>query len=37
MPYLGFGSISGAIHMMARLPAVGRAVVLLAVLVALCR
>ncbi len=37
MPYLGFGSLSGAIHLIARLPSVARALVLLAVVIVLCR
>jgi len=36
MPYLGVGSISGIIHIMARLPHAARAVVVVAVLIALC-
>jgi len=37
MPYLGIGSISGIIHIMARLPRAARAVVVVAVLIALWR
>jgi hypothetical protein len=34
--YLGFGSISGMIHLIARLPNLARAVFVVAVLVVLC-
>ena len=37
MPYLGIGSISGIIHIMARLPHAARAVVVVAVLIAIWR
>jgi len=37
MPYLGIGSISGIIHIMARLPYAARAVVVVAVLIAIWR
>jgi hypothetical protein len=37
MPYLGIGSISGIIHMIARFPHAGRAVVIAAVLIAIWR
>jgi hypothetical protein len=37
MPYLGIGSISGIIHIMARLPHAARAVVVIAVLIAIWR
>jgi hypothetical protein len=37
MPYLGIGSISGIIHMIARFPHATRAVVVLAVLIAIWR
>lgn len=36
MTYLGFGSISGMIHLIARLPNLARAVLILAVLVVVC-
>jgi hypothetical protein len=35
MFYVGFGSISGMVHLIARLPSVGRAVVVLAITAAL--
>jgi hypothetical protein len=35
MPYLGIGSISGIIHIVARLPHVARAVAVAAVLIAI--
>jgi len=34
MPYLGIGSISGIIHVIARLPHAARALVVVAVLIA---
>jgi hypothetical protein len=37
MPYLGLGSISGIIHMMARFPHAARAVVIVALLIAIWR
>jgi hypothetical protein len=37
MPYLGIGSISGTIHIIARLPHTARAVVVVAVLIAIWR
>src|SRR5229473_4455672 len=37
MPYLGVGSISGIIHFIARLPPATRAVVVLALLIAIWR
>jgi hypothetical protein len=37
MPYLGIGSISGIIHFIARLPPAARAVVILALLIAIWR
>jgi hypothetical protein len=37
MPYLGIGSISGIIHIMARLRHTARAVVVVAVLIAIGR
>ena len=37
MPYLGFGSISGIVHIVARLPFFARAVVACAVIVVLSR
>jgi hypothetical protein len=37
MPYLGIGSISGIIHIIARLPHAARAVVVVAVLIAIWR
>ena len=36
MTYLGFGSISGMIHLLERLPNLARAVLVLAVLVVVC-
>jgi len=35
MLYVGFGSISGMIHLIARLPAIGRAVAILLIVTAL--
>jgi hypothetical protein len=35
--YLGFGSISGMIHLIARLPNVAKAVFVAAALIAVCR
>jgi len=37
VPYLGFGSISGIVHLIARLPSVTRAVMIVATVVVLCR
>jgi hypothetical protein len=37
MPYLGIGSISGIIYIMARLPHAARAVVVISVLIAIWR
>ena len=37
MPYLGIGSISGIIHIIARIPDATRAVVVVAVLIATWR
>jgi hypothetical protein len=37
MPYLGIGSISGIIHVIARLPHAARALVVVAVLIAIWR
>ena len=37
MPYLGIGSISGIIHIIARLPHAARAVVVVVVLIAMWR
>jgi hypothetical protein len=37
MPYLGIGSISGIIHMIARFPHAARAVVIVAMLIAIWR
>ncbi len=37
MTYLGFGSISGMIHLIARLPNVAKAVFVVAALIAVCR
>jgi hypothetical protein len=37
MPYLGVGSISGIIHIIARIPHAARAVVVVAVLIAIWR
>jgi hypothetical protein len=37
MPYLGIGSLSGIIHVIARLPHAARAVVLVAVLIPIWR
>jgi peptidase M48-like protein len=37
MPYLGFGSISGSIHLIARIPAFARAVLIGLVLIVACR
>jgi hypothetical protein len=37
MPYLGIGSISGIIHIVARLPHAARAVAVVAVLIAISR
>jgi disulfide bond formation protein DsbB len=37
MPYLGIGSISGIIHMIARFPHVARAVVVVAMLIGIWR
>jgi hypothetical protein len=37
MSYVGFGSLSGAIHLIARLPSVLRAMLLLVVVIVLCR
>jgi hypothetical protein len=37
MPYLGIGSISGIIHIIARFPHAARAVVVVAVLIAIWR
>jgi len=37
MPYLGIGSVSGIIHMMARFPHAARAVVIVAMLIAIWR
>ncbi len=37
MPYLGIGSISGIIHMTARFPHTARAIVVVAVLIAIWR
>ena len=37
MPYVAVGSISGIIHIMARIPHAARAVVVVAVLIAILR
>ena len=37
VPYLGFGSVSGIVHLIARLPSVTRAVMIMAAVVVLCR
>ena len=37
MPYLGFGSISGIIHLVARIPFFARTVLVCSVIVLLCR
>jgi hypothetical protein len=37
MPYLGIGSISGIIHFIARFPHAARAVMIVAVLIAIWR
>ena len=37
MPYLGFGSISGTIHLIARLPSVAKTLLIVLTLVLLCR
>jgi hypothetical protein len=37
MPYLGVGSISGIIHIIARIPHAARVVVVVAVLIAIWR